>query len=93
MAEKTTLKERLQSYYNPKMIPRYHESCRNHELRQSMNYEKSEDKCPYEIHIKCLKGHDLLKTSANRCEDYEVTDENFMWKISIMEQIVKESNK
>ena len=71
--EKSTLKKRLQSYHNPKLIPKYHESCKNHELRQSMNYNKDEKECPYEIHIKCLKGHNLTETSVNECKDYEVT--------------------
>ena len=84
--EKSTLKKRLQSYHNPKLIPKYHESCKNHELRQIMN-NKDEKECHYEIHIKCLKGHKLTETSANECNDYELTDENFVWKFEVMKKI------
>ena len=87
MTEKSTLKKRLQSYHNPKLIPKYHESCKNHELRQIMDYNKDENECPYEIHIKCLKGHKLTETSANECNDYELTDENFVWKFEVMKKI------
>lgn len=72
------------------MIQKQHESCKNHELRQVMNYNKDETECPYEIHIKCLKGHNLTETSVNECKDYELTDENFMWKFNILEQIMRE---
>lgn len=87
--EKSTLKKRLQSVYNPKLIAKSHESCKNHELRQSpnYNYNKNENECPYEIHIKCLKGHKLTETSANECKDYEVTNENFVWKFEVMKRI------
>ena len=74
MTEKSTLKKRLQSYHNPKLILKSHESCKHHELRQIMNYNKDEKECPYKIHIKCLKGHKLTETSANECNDYELTD-------------------
>ena len=90
MNEKSTLKKRLQSYHNPKLIPKYHESCKNHELRQIMDYNKDEKECPYEIHIKCLKGHKLTETSVNECKDYELTDENFAWKFELMEKICKD---
>lgn len=84
LSGKTAVRKSLQE-----LIPRYHESCRNHELRQSVN-PNDEDKCPYLISIKCLKGHKLTEPSAKDCRDYELTDKPFMWKISIMEQIIKE---
>lgn len=72
------------------LIVKRHESCKNHELRQSVNFDKDENKCPYEIHIKCLKGHNWLETSANTCEDYELTTEDFGWKLGILQQLVKD---
>ena len=85
----STFKQRLKSYHKPNMIPRYHESCKHHELRQIMNYDKNEEECPYEIHIKCLKGHKLTETSVNDCNDYELTDEDFMWKFDLIRDLVR----
>lgn len=85
--EKSTLKKRLQTYHNPKLIPKSHESCKHHELRQMVNPNKDKKESPYEIHIKCLKGHKLTETSANECKDYEVTNEDFVWKFEVMKRI------
>ena len=78
-----------------KYVPRYHESCINHELRQVVNIEKlgadSKDPC-FEIHIKCLKGHDLCKTNPKFCEDYDMAVEPFGWKLSIMEGLFRSLN-
>ena len=69
-----------------------HESCINHELKQVVNIEKfnedSNDPC-FEIHLKCLKGHNLCKTNPKCCEDYDMTIEPFGWKLSIMEGLIK----
>lgn len=92
MTEKSTLKKRLQSYHNPKLIPKSHESCKNHELRQIMNYDKDEKECPYEIHIKCLKGHKLTETSADECNDYELTDEDFVWKFQVIKGLYEKNS-
>ena len=93
MTEKSTLKKRLQSYHNPKLIPKSHESCKNHEVRQIMNYNNNENECPYEIHIKCLKGHKLTETSANECKDYELTNEDFAWKFGVLNEMYKLMDK
>lgn len=90
MTEKSTKKEITIIQINPKLIPKAHESCKNHELRQIMDYNKDEKECPYEIHIKCLKGHKLTETSANGCKDYELTDKDFAWKFELMEKIRKD---
>lgn len=75
-----------------KYIPVYHESCINHELEQKVNIEKIgnvSNNPSYEIHIKCLKGHNLYQTNPKCCEDYDMTTEPFGWKLSIMEGLVK----
>ena len=75
-----------------KYIPVYHESCINHELKQVVNIEKfdedSNDPC-FEIHLRCLKGHNLSKTNPKCCEDYDLTVEPFGWKLSIMEGLIR----
>ena len=75
-----------------KMIPVYHETCINHVIEQKINIEKigNDSKDPaYEIHIKCLKGHDLCETNPRHCEDYDLTNECFGWKIDLMEDLIK----
>lgn len=76
-----------------KYVPVYHESCINHELKQVINIERigDESQTPaYEIHLKCLKGHNLFKTNPKCCEDYDMTIEPFGWKLSLMENLIKE---
>lgn len=73
-----------------KMIPVYHETCINHVIEQKINFEKivNDSKDPaYEIHIKCLKGHDLCETNPLFCKDYDLTNEPFEWKLQFMRDI------
>lgn len=75
------------------LIPVCHESCINHELREYVNIEKFGDGSndpAFEIHIKCLKGHNLYKTNPKCCDDYDLTIEPFGWKLAIMEEIMKD---
>ena len=76
------------------MIKKSHESCKNHILQQKINPDKvNSEKCPVEIHIKCLKEHNLFETHPNCCEDYELTNEPFAWKLNVMKEITKDSFK
>lgn len=92
MTEQTypPIKDRLSQYNNKKYIPRYHESCVNHELRQAVNMELETGEPSYQICLKCLKGHNLLATSPKQCKDYEATNVDYGWKLSLMERLVKD---
>ena len=72
------------------LIPVYHETCINHELKEVMNTEIPSNQCAYEVHIKCLKGHNLFETNPKCCKDYDLTNEPFGWKLHFMQQIVKD---
>ena len=87
MTEHAHMTERLSKYRNNRYIPRYHESCVNHELRQAVNMELETNEPSFQICIKCLKGHNLLATNPKQCRDYEPTNADYGWKLSLMEGI------